>query len=128
MFGVQPPQTLYHTRHSPRPTDRVPTDRVPSTERESRTEREAVRRPASRNVNQSSYLNKGSKVKRHRSGSHSESIVPLLESEASGSPAKRASAVYVHYRYSLDSLSEIIDRVSPPSPLTSDLFRGICSH
>ena len=106
MFGVQPPQTLYHTRHSPKPTDRV--------ERPSHTEREAVR-PAGRNVNQTSYLNKGGKVKRHRAGSHSESIIPLLDS--AGSPGMHASAVYVHYRYSLDSLSEIIDRVSPPSLL-----------
>ncbi|KAI9462291.1 hypothetical protein BJY52DRAFT_1185048 [Lactarius psammicola] len=104
MFGEQPPQTLYHTRHSPRPTDRVH-----STERPSHTEREAVR-PAGRNANQTSYLNKGGKLKRHRAGSHSESIIPLLDSEAPGSPGKRASAVYMHYRYSLDSLSEIIDR------------------
>lgn len=104
MFGVQPPQTLYHTRHCPKSTDRVH-----STERPSHTEREAVR-PAGRNVNQTSYLNKVGKLKRHRAGSHSESLIPLLDSEAPGSPGKRASAVYVHYRYSLDSLSEIIDR------------------
>ncbi|KAH9065884.1 hypothetical protein EDB87DRAFT_1679576 [Lactarius vividus] len=105
MFGVQPPQTLYHTRHSPKPTDRVH-----STERPSHTEQEAVR-PAGRNANhQTSYLNKGGKLKRHRAGSHSESIIPLLDSEAPGSPGKRASAVYMHYRYSLDSLSELIDR------------------
>ncbi|KAI9444940.1 hypothetical protein H4582DRAFT_865702 [Lactarius indigo] len=104
MFGVQPPQTLYHTRHSPKPTDRVY-----STERPSHTEREAVR-PAGRNANQTSYLNKGGKLRRHRAGSHSESIIPLLDSEAHGSPGKRASAVYMHYRYSLDSLGELIDR------------------
>jgi hypothetical protein len=126
MFGVQPPQTLYHTRHSPRPTDRVL-----STERPSRAEREAVRRPVGRNVNQTSYLNKGGTVKRHRAGSHSESIIPLLESEAPGSPGKRASPVYMHYRYSLNSLSEIIDRVSPPSPLRLICLGApcyICSH
>jgi hypothetical protein len=102
MFGVQPPQTLYHTRHTPKLTDRVH-----STEWPSHTEREAVR-PAGRNVNQSSYVNKGNKVNRHRAGSHSESIIPLLDPP--GSPGSRASAIYMHYRYSLDSLSEIIDR------------------
>jgi len=54
-------------------------------------------------------------VKRHRAGSLSESIVPLLDSEARGSQGKRASAIYMHYRYSIESLSEIIDRVSSPS-------------
>ena len=120
LFGVQPPQTLYHTRHSPRPTDRVH-----SAERPSHTEREAVR-PAVRNANQSSYLNKGGKVKRHRAGSHSESMLPLLDS--SGSPGKLASAAYMHYRYSLDSLTEIIERVSSPSPFTYDLLRGTNAH
>ncbi|KAH9178859.1 hypothetical protein EDB89DRAFT_986956 [Lactarius sanguifluus] len=105
MFGVQPPQTLYHTRHFTKPTDRVQ-----STERPSHTEQEAVL-PAGRNANhQTSYLNKGGKLKRHRAGSHSESIIPLLDSEAPGEPGKRASAVYMHYRYSLNSLSELIDR------------------
>ena len=50
--------------------------------------------------------------------------MPLLESEAPGSPGKRASAVYVHYRHSLNSLSEIIDRVSPPSRLRLIYFGG----
>jgi hypothetical protein len=70
-------------------------------------------------------------VKRRRAGSHSESIIPLLESEAPGSPGNRASPVYMHYRYSLNSLSEIIDRVSPPSPLRlicSGALCYICSH
>ncbi|KAI0308072.1 hypothetical protein B0F90DRAFT_1813405 [Multifurca ochricompacta] len=100
MFGVQPPQTLYHTRHSPKPTD--------STERPSSSEREApLPAPASRNVNQSSYLGKNGRQNRHRASSRSESIQPLLDQSSSG---KRTSAVYVHYRYSLDSLSDIIDR------------------
>jgi hypothetical protein len=117
MFGVQPPQTLYHTRtrHSPRPTDRVH-----STERPSHySEREAVL-PASRNVNQGSYLvNKDGKQSRHRASSHSHShshshseSMPLLDPVAGSSSGKRASAVYMHYRYSLNSLGDIIDRVS----------------
>jgi hypothetical protein len=115
MFGVQPPQTLYHTRtrHSPKPKDRVH-----SAERPSRySEREAVL-PANRNVNQSSYLvNKDGKQSRHRASSHSHSrshseSMPLLDPVAGTSSGKRASAVYMHYRYSLDSLGDIIDRVS----------------
>lgn len=105
MFGVQPPQTLYHTRQSLRPKDRVH-----SMER-AYSEREAVL-PANRNVNQSSYLSKGGEPSRHRANSHSESILPLLDSVAGNSSGKHASAVYVHYRYSLNSLGDIIDRVS----------------
>jgi hypothetical protein len=77
------------------------------------SEREAVL-PANRNVNQTSYLNKGGKQSRHRAdaGSHSESVLPLLDPVAGNSSGKRASAVYMHYRYSLQSLGDIIDRVS----------------
>jgi hypothetical protein len=80
-------------------------------ERLSYSEREAVL-PANRNVNQSSYLNKGGKQSRHRASSHSESGLPLLDPVATSSSGKRASAAYIHYRYSLDSLGGIIDRVS----------------
>lgn len=103
MFGVQPPQTLYYTRQSLKPKDRVH-----SVERLSYSEREDVL-PANRNVNQTPYLNKSCKPSRHRANSHSESNIPLLDPNSSG---KRASAVYMHYRYSLDSLADIIDRVS----------------
>ena len=107
MFGVQPPQTLYHTRHSPRPNDRV---------HYSEREREAVL-PANRNFNQASYLNKDGKQSRHRASSHSHSeSMPLLDPVVAGSSSgKRASAVYMHYRYSLNSLGDIIDRVSTTS-------------
>jgi hypothetical protein len=119
MFGVQPPQTLYHTRtrHSPKPEDRVHSTERPS--HYSSHEREAVL-PANRNINQSSYLNKDGKQNRHRaishSHTHSESSKPLLDPDpvpvAGSSSGKRASAVYMHYRYSLNSLGDIIDRVS----------------
>lgn len=74
-------------------------------ERLSYSEREAVL-PANRNVNQTPYLNKQS---RHRANSHSESNIPLLDPNSTG---KGASAVYMHYRSSLVSLGDIIDRVS----------------
>jgi len=106
LFGVQPPQTLYHTRHSSRPPSRAR-----STERPSPPSRDASL-SAGRNVNQSPYLSKGSRQSNHRREiSQSESIRPLLDSaEAGNSSGKRASAVYMHYRCSLDSLSRIIDR------------------
>src|SRR6266576_7258101 len=113
MFGVQPPQTLYHTRtrHSPGPKDRVH-----STERPSHySEREAAVLPANQNVNQSSYLNKDGKQSRHRASSHSRAYsesMPLLDPVAGSSSGMRASAIYMHYRSSLNSLSDIIDRVS----------------
>jgi hypothetical protein len=111
MFGVQPPQTLYHTRHSPRPNDRVHSTERPS---HSHSDREAAL-PANRNINQGSYLNKDGKQSRHRASSHSRAqseSMPLLDPVAGSSSGKRASAVYMHYRYSLNSLSDIIDRVS----------------
>jgi len=55
-----------------------------------------------RNINQSSYLNKGGKQSRHRANRHSELILPLLNPEASQSSSKRMSAVYMHHRYSLE--------------------------
>jgi hypothetical protein len=108
MFGVQPPQTLYHTR--PRPKDRVHSTERPS---QSHSEREVVL-PVNRNVVPGSYLNTDGKQSRHRASSHSHSeSMPLLDPPVVGSSSgKRASAVYMHYRYSLNSLGDIIDRVS----------------
>jgi hypothetical protein len=113
MFGVQPPQTLYYTRtrHSPGPKDRVHSTDY--------SEREAVL-PSNRNVNQGPYLSKDGKQSRHRASSHSHSeSMPLLDPVAGSSSGKRASAVYMHYRYSLNSLGDIIDRVS----FTTSSFR-----
>ena len=116
MFGVQPPQTLYHTRHPPRPRDRVDSAERPSP---SHSEREVVLpAAANRNVNQGPYLNKDGKQSRHRASSHSRAhseSIPLLDPVAGSSSGMRASAVYMHYRYSLNSLSDIIDRVSTTS-------------
>ncbi|KAI9511732.1 hypothetical protein F5148DRAFT_974712, partial [Russula earlei] len=103
MFGVQPPQTLFHTRLSPRPKDRVPLYEPPSF-----SEHEAVL-PANRNINKGSYLNKGS-GQRLRTTSRSESVVRLLSPELDNASGRRASAAYMHYRYSLDSLGDIIER------------------
>jgi len=58
-----------------------------------------------------SYLNKGA-TQRRRAASRSESILRLLDPEVENSSTNRASAMYVHYRYSLDSLGDIINRVS----------------
>lgn len=140
MFGVQPPQTLYHTRHSPRPKE---DDRVHSTERpsHSHSEREAVLLPAAnRNVIQGSYLSKADgkqQQSRQRASSHSRSqseSMPLLDPVGAGSSSgKRTSAVYMHYKYSLNSLSDIIDRVSTQKnkfihSVFRDDFCGINSH
>ena len=141
MFGVQPPQTLYHTRHSPRPKE--DDNRVHSTERpsHSHSEREAVLLPAAnRNVIQGSYLNKADgkqQQSRQRASSHSRSqseSMPLLDPVGAGSSSgKRTSAVYMHYKYSLNSLSDIIDRVSTQKnkfihSVFRDDFCGINSH
>ena len=70
--------------------------------------------PVNQNVVPGPYVNKDGRPSRHRASSHSHSeSMPLLDPPVAGnSSSKRASAVYMHYSHSLNSLSDIIDRVS----------------
>ncbi|KAI0043527.1 hypothetical protein FA95DRAFT_374061 [Auriscalpium vulgare] len=133
MFGVQPPQTLYHTRHSPIPSSSPITFepvRVSSLERDPSSPGGLPSSPTGRNMNQTAYINKkgrpvSSNSKAHRLSSRSSrsesSQNLLLDHESSGSsqtstsplvfsPANRTSAIYQHYRHSLNSLNDIMDR------------------
>ncbi|KAK7465320.1 hypothetical protein VKT23_005299 [Stygiomarasmius scandens] len=134
VFGVAPPQTLYHTRQGPSPSV------------------EAIKRSASgntdmRNVNQSAYIHKSGnnsrsgsasgkprkKEKRPGSANSDNSTQQLLDKSeqqeldygtisssgysstfASGAGSSRrtrgASLVYTHYQHSLNSLNDILDR------------------
>ncbi|ETW86815.1 hypothetical protein HETIRDRAFT_447475 [Heterobasidion irregulare TC 32-1] len=129
MFGVPPPQTLYHTRHSPAVTPHSPTSSARfsvASDLPSPSLGDVPASPTGRNINQSAYVNKGKgRRSSHRPGhsSPSESMQNLLIHNAdytlSGSPSSpsaslsldhRASSIYMHYRHSLNSLNDIIDR------------------
>ncbi|KAH8099698.1 hypothetical protein BXZ70DRAFT_894283 [Cristinia sonorae] len=108
MFGVAPPQTLYHTRQTASPT----TQTRPSVSESPRT-REPPQSPitdALRNLNQTPYVNRTNK-KTHRPGT-SESTEPLIRApDLEDVPIGHVlSDIYLHYRHSLNSLNDIIDR------------------
>ncbi|TFY71838.1 hypothetical protein EVG20_g1164, partial [Dentipellis fragilis] len=140
VFGVQPPQTLYHTR--PPPPQLLPTGRTPSMSPPALSPMTFRRvsptvadrplssptlsiSPTSRNINQSAYINKRA---HYNAGRHSptESTHHLLDpndddyfhahhhssstSDISTLPGDRSSTVYMHFRHSLNSLSDILDR------------------
>jgi hypothetical protein len=127
VFGVAPPQTLYHTRHSPSPS--VPPELylrksksppkpsfggfIPPGEVPSPTYQQ-------RNPNRSSYIKH--KSKRNDRHSPAESTQRLLSEGSSDcysyeetplvQPSySSTSPVYNHYQDSLKSLSDILDRV-----------------
>jgi hypothetical protein len=103
MFGVAPPQTLYHTRQASPPAGsgagpaRVGSPPLSPTRKAS-------------NPNQSAYAKLRPKGKKARRPGTSESRTELLgghDAQALEAP----SEVYVYYRNSLNSLKDIIDRV-----------------
>ena len=111
MFGVAPPQTLYHTRaavapagpsSSPPQFQAIPSSPVS---------------PSSRNVNQTAYSR--NKVKKNARPGTADSSEPLISSHGNGriSGAPGFSEIYEHYRHSLNSLNDILDRVSGIMPV-----------
>ncbi|KAG6846053.1 hypothetical protein H0H87_006417 [Tephrocybe sp. NHM501043] len=117
VFGVAPPQTLYHTRRSPSPSI-THAAAFSSAKMISGWTSPGESHPpftGTRNPNRSSYTKapKKSKSKDNRPGT-SESNKALLPKNRSdsGEPdvRKRASVVYSHYQESLNSLTDIIDR------------------
>ncbi|CAL1694276.1 unnamed protein product [Somion occarium] len=113
MFGVAPPQTLYHTRpHTASPTAaNVPSPpAAPASSSRQVTPPQSPITSALRNLNNSSY-NK-SKAKKSRRPGTADSATPLISTPAfEDTPIAHAlSDVYLHYRHSLNSLNDIIDR------------------
>ncbi|KAJ3571570.1 hypothetical protein NP233_g3683 [Leucocoprinus birnbaumii] len=125
MFGVAPPQTLYHTRHSPSPSvppevylkrsksppkpsfgGFIPPGEVPSPTFQQR------------NPNRSSYIKRPKKTDRPGTAESSTRLLPegadcynYDESPVhSHSGGGRTSLVYNHYQHSLKSLGDILDR------------------
>ncbi|KAG0707548.1 hypothetical protein DFH29DRAFT_630840 [Suillus ampliporus] len=113
LFGMPPPQTLYHTRHAPatvahsQPTSPVSPLMTPT----------YLNSPSipQRNPNQSAYM-KGKRS--HRPGT-SESTMFLLPFKSASSPERQSSgfldtlaqsSVYMNYQHSIASLTDIIDR------------------
>ncbi|KZV67649.1 hypothetical protein PENSPDRAFT_653944 [Peniophora sp. CONT] len=106
LFGVPPPQTLYTRATSPGAGSPISAS------------------PTSRNPNQSAYINKGKatsggRTPRRRTSTASDSRQNLLGEDGPSNPfadpsssghSRRASSVYMQYRFSLNSLNDMIDR------------------
>lgn len=110
VFGIAPPQILYHTRQSPSPSATTPIGQMPGYTAIGDVMTTAI--PNGRNPNRSAYRPK----KKNDRPSTSESSKQLLpKSIPSGSCDVRRhphnSLVYSHYQHSLNSLNDIIDRV-----------------
>ncbi|KAG5650485.1 hypothetical protein H0H81_012076 [Sphagnurus paluster] len=111
VFGVAPPQTLYHTHNrAPSPSFANPSSHNMVSGWTSPGENHTAF-TGLRNPNRSSYLKSSKKTKDHRPGT-SESSKALLPKGGSDSTDfhKRTSIVYSHYQDSLNSLNDIIDR------------------
>ncbi|KAG2155645.1 hypothetical protein DEU56DRAFT_724449 [Suillus clintonianus] len=117
LFGIPPPQTLYHTRHAPatvarsQPTSPVASPMTPTYI------------PANgpgfsqRNPNQSAYM-KGKKS-HHRPGTSDSTTFLIPFKPSSPEPQTSGfldtlvqSSVYMNYQHSIASLTDIIERVS----------------
>ncbi|KIP11723.1 hypothetical protein PHLGIDRAFT_99162 [Phlebiopsis gigantea 11061_1 CR5-6] len=104
MFGVAPPQTLYHTRSA------VPPAGPSSSPPQYQASPSSPVSPSSRNVNRTAYSrNKAKKYARPGTADSSEPLIsPHGNSRSSG--AAGFSEIYEHYRHSLNSLNDILDR------------------
>lgn len=114
MFGVAPPQTLYHTRAAPSSAGVLSSAAGPSSP--AKQHRSSSYSPSSpqgspRNANQSAYTRNKVKKKGTRPGT-ADSAEPLMNDLGEDGQHKFGfSEVYEHYRHSLNSLNDIIDRV-----------------
>lgn len=130
---MAPPQTLFHTRHSPSPSLRVQPFTISI-----KTPPGQVFMPSNdilppsvhRNPNRTSYSNKrGKRSDRPTSSDSSIFLLPKSpNSRLSDDPNVnqsdgRSSLVYNHYQQSLISLNDILDRVS----LQSILLKPFCN-
>lgn len=113
MFGVAPPQMLYHTRQvmsSPgstvAPVGSKPWQPSPH------SPQSPTSLSAFRNLNQSAYKGKSKKGGRPGTAESTEPLLDQNEVDQEWEPTLPApmSDVYLHYRHSLNSLNHIIDR------------------
>ncbi|THH26311.1 hypothetical protein EUX98_g7878 [Antrodiella citrinella] len=123
MFGVAPPQTLYHTRHNASPSSGGQASTGLPAPR--RTPPQSPITTALRNLNASAYT-RGRPKKNERPGT-ADSSEPLIRSADSDDTqiAHGLSDLYLHYRHSLNSLNDIIDRDDKESLVDlHDLLHG----
>ncbi|TFK41926.1 hypothetical protein BDQ12DRAFT_677387 [Crucibulum laeve] len=114
VFGIAPPQTLYHTRHSPSPSLGNKATHGPSADAGS--SRDISPTSIQRNPNRSAYAKpKSKKNERPGTSESSKALLPkrrdssLHATHVDGSN-QRNSVIYTHYQHSLNSLNDILDR------------------
>lgn len=121
MFGVAPPQTLYHTRHGASPSASLAGLSAPQKSRSAVPGSTPMVSPPSspKNMNQSPYKNKSRKDDRPGSPESQKHLLSKRNDQfdvnegTSGQIKPRGrsgSLVYTHYQHSLNSLVDIIDR------------------
>jgi len=118
MFGVAPPQTLYHTRQASLLTGKqaaAATSAASSTPQSSptilhKTPPQSPISHALRTLNHSSYSK--SRAKKNQRPGTADSAEPLISrlGVEESAPVLQLSDVYLHFRQSLNSLNDIIDR------------------
>ncbi|KAI0830784.1 hypothetical protein BC628DRAFT_1408186 [Trametes gibbosa] len=113
MFGVAPPQTLYHTR-APTSSSSSSLSANPKAPPSPRASPRSPSAPAFRLTSSESAPSPKSKSKKKsRRPGTADSAKPLIggDSQDNGFLADPArSSVYMHYRHSLNSLNDIMDR------------------
>ncbi|KAF8167456.1 hypothetical protein B0H34DRAFT_681916 [Crassisporium funariophilum] len=118
VFGVAPPQTLYHTRHIPPPCIPLPKSSAPSPVAANfMPAMDVSPLPAQRNPNQSSYVKpKAKKTNRPGTSESNKQLLPKgpgsfgFDDRTTDPVETRHSLIYTHYQHSLNSLNDIIDR------------------
>ncbi|KAH9929709.1 uncharacterized protein B0H18DRAFT_1084065 [Fomitopsis serialis] len=119
MFGVAPPQVLYHTRQavsSPGSSGLSPIAAKPrySTQSSFPPPVQSAGPSGGRNLNQTSYKGKSKKGARPGTADSTEPLIDHTRTDTSESwedgMLTAMSDVYMHYRHSLNSLNDIIDR------------------
>lgn len=132
VFGVAPPQTLYHTRHAPSASVQVGYKTPRTRSAKPSPTRDSLSSPplSPRNPNQSSYKPKSKKNERPSTAESSKQLLPKGRGsndyddpspDSSAPRAQRGSLVYSHYQHSLNSLNDILDRVCPSYTLTPSI-------
>lgn len=122
MFGVAPPQVLYHTRQAvSSPGSSTPSSAPPKSKHSPQSSGalllQSAGTAAGRNPNQAAYKGKSKKGGRPGTADSSEPLIdpraPTSDNWDGGRNMLTAmSDMYLHYRHSLNSLNDIIDRVS----------------
>ena len=110
MFGVAPPQTLYHTRAPVSSSPNISSTNVwQSSPSASRAFPKSPPTPPFRFTT----TGPSTKAKSKKRPGTGDSSKPLMDDYPSnGFLDAGQSSVYMHYRHSLNSLNDIIDRVS----------------